>query len=84
MGLIRLLIVAALIWLVWRVLKQVLLGAAKQQDAPPADEQKPQSQKMVRCDWCQVYTPEIQAIRLEQHHFCCEDHRQHWLEKHHD
>ena len=48
------------------------------------DEQKPQSQNMVRCDWCQVYTPEIQAIRLEQHHFCCEDHRQHWLEKHHD
>lgn len=83
MGLIRLLIVAALIWLVWRVLRQTLLGGPRQ-DTPPSDEHRPQSQKMVRCAWCQVHTPETQALRLEQHHFCSEDHRQLWLEKHHD
>lgn len=83
MGLIRLLIVAALIWLVWRVLRQTLLGPARQ-NPPPADGQNPTSQKMVRCDWCQVHTPESQALRLEQHHFCSEEHRQRWLEKHHD
>ena len=83
MGIIRLLILAALIWLVWRVVRQTLLGGARQ-NTPPPDEHKPASQKMVRCDWCQVYTPEAQALRLEQHHFCREDHRQRWLEKHHD
>jgi uncharacterized protein len=82
-GLIRLLIVAALIWLVWRVLRQTLSGTARQ-NTPPPGEQPPQSQKMVRCDWCQVHTPESQTVRLEEHHFCSEDHRQQWLEKHHD
>ncbi|MCC1496548.1 PP0621 family protein [Alcanivorax sp. 1008] len=82
MGLIRLLLVAALIWLVWRVVRQTLLGATREGAAP--QDQTPQSQKMVRCDWCQVHTPEAQTVRLEERHFCSEDHRQQWLEKHHD
>ncbi|MDF1629010.1 MAG: PP0621 family protein [Alcanivoracaceae bacterium] len=82
MGLIRLLLVAALIWLVWRVLRQTLLGAPR--EGGKTHNQPPQSQKMVRCDWCQVHTPESQTVRLQEHHFCSEDHRQQWLEKHHD
>ena len=83
MGLIRLLIIAALIWLVWRVLRKTLL-ALPRKETPPPDQQNRQSQKMVRCDWCQVHTPEALALRQQEHRFCSEEHRQQWLEKHHD
>lgn len=79
MGIIRLLILAALIWLVWRILRSTLL-APPQQGNPPASG----TQKMVRCAECGVHTPESLAVRQNEQRFCSEEHRQQWLEKHHD
>jgi uncharacterized protein len=81
MGLVRLLILAALIWLVWRILRNTLLAAPGKN---PANDSRPDSQKMVRCAWCGVHSPEALAVRQENLLFCCEEHRQQWLENKHD
>lgn len=78
MGIIRLLVLAALIWFTWRLAKRLLQGPI----APPAPP--PDNQKMVRCDWCGVHTPQSLSVRQPPHHFCSEEHRQAWLEKHDD
>lgn len=81
MGLMRLLFLAVLVWLVWRVLRQSLL--APKRKAPPSSPAN-DNQKMVRCEWCEVHTPEGLALHQDQHHFCSEEHRQRWLTNHHD
>lgn len=81
MGLMRLLFLAVLVWLVWRILRQTLLSPTRK--IPPASPPN-SNQKMVRCEWCEVHTPEALALRQNKHHFCSEEHRQRWLEKHHD
>jgi uncharacterized protein len=75
MGLIRLLVLAALIWLVWRVAKHAI-ARIQQAPRPPLD-----SQKMVRCAWCDLHIPQTDAIGFRELHFCCDDHRQQWQEK---
>ena len=79
MGIFRLVIIAALIWLVWRILRRTLLAPPQQGNPPPSG-----NQKMVRCAECGVHTPESLAVRQNEQRFCCEDHRQQWLEKNHD
>lgn len=32
--------------------------------------------KMLRCAHCGLHVPENEAIRFEQHSYCCEQHRQ--------
>lgn len=78
MGIIRLLVLAALIWLTWRLVRSLLMAPRAPQTPPDT------SQKMVRCSWCGVHTPEALALRQEPQYFCCEEHRQAWLDKHHD
>jgi uncharacterized protein len=78
MGLIRLAILVALVWLVWRVLRQTLLAPRQ---APPPTDQSPQ--KMVRCAQCDVHVPLRDAVRDGERAFCSEEHRRQWLD-HHD
>ncbi|MFN3712607.1 MAG: PP0621 family protein [Alcanivoracaceae bacterium] len=78
MGLIRLIILAALIWLVWRILRQTLLAPRQ---PPPSADNNPQ--KMVRCAQCDVHVPLSEAVREGERAFCSDEHRRQWLE-HHD
>jgi len=70
--LIKLLLLAAGIWLIYTILKKY--GTSVQQDeqaAPPA----PAQEDMVRCVQCGVHLPVSEAILSRGEHFCCEEHR---------
>lgn len=78
-GLIRLVIIIALVWLVWRLIKKTLAGRgtpARRQDKPGGPE------KMVRCAKCGVHVPEGQAFFHKHLSFCSQEHQQEYLEDH--
>ncbi|RJG15957.1 hypothetical protein D4A39_15920 [Alcanivorax profundi] len=77
MGLIRLLIIAALIYLAWRAAKRLLAGP---QGKPPATPT--QSQNMLKCQQCGVHVPANEAFSHNGKHFCCQDHQRQYLEHH--
>lgn len=80
MGLIRLLIIAALIYVVWRVLKN-LLAAPRQAEAPPPE--RPRQELMRKCAQCGVHVPDHEAFTHNGKHFCSQEHQRVYLE-HHD
>jgi uncharacterized protein len=80
MGLIRLLIIAALIYLVWRVVKG-LLGERRRRD-DQAGGPATLSQKMVKCRQCGVHVPENEAFQHNNMVFCSQDHQRQYLEHH--
>lgn len=80
MGLIRLLIIAALIYIVWRVVKNLLAGRARP-DTPSPD--RPQEQLMRKCAQCGVHVPDRDAFSHNGQHFCSMEHQRQYLE-HHD
>lgn len=73
MGLIRLIILALLVYLVWRLIKTVTARGGK--SVPQNTE------RMLRCAHCGVYVPEHLALPHKDHHFCSPEHRQAWLEQ---
>lgn len=75
-GIIRLVILAALVWLAWRVLRQVLAPSRR---PPPGDDD---AARMLRCETCGVHVPETEAFVARGHAFCSQTHQQQWLEKH--
>ncbi|PHR67097.1 PP0621 family protein [Alcanivorax sp.] len=75
MGLIRLIIIAALIYLAWRVIKRLLAQAR------PTDSGNPQI--MVKCAQCGVHVPTPEAFSHNGLHFCTQEHQRQYLE-HHD
>lgn len=71
MGLFRLIVVAAIVWLVLSLLKRWLA------ETPAADKPEPgRSQPMVKCAQCGLYIPEADAICEGEHCFCSAAHRQ--------
>lgn len=79
MGLIRLIIIAALIYLAWRVIKRLLAQAKP--TGPDHASGKPQI--MVKCAQCGVHVPSAEAFSHNGQHFCSQDHQRQYLE-HHD
>lgn len=71
MGLIRLLVFAAIIYFIYRLVKNALQPTAPRNDAPIA---------MVKCQQCKVLFPQQEAISKNQHHFCSAEHLNQWLE----
>lgn len=83
MGIIRLVLLAAAIWLAWRLIKQAFLSSKPQDgnsDNPSREDSSPEA--MLRCDHCGVHTPSSQVFSVKDHHFCSADHQQLWLEHH--
>ncbi|MBA3979689.1 MAG: hypothetical protein C0462_03720 [Alcanivorax sp.] len=76
MGLIRVLVLALLIYVVWRLIKSV---TSRQRSATPPD-----TQRMLRCAHCGVHVPEHLALPHKDVHFCSSAHREAWLEQHGD
>lgn len=84
MGLIRLIIFIALIWIVWRLVKHTLAsrGISSPGNRPPARARD--GEKMVRCEQCGVHVPEGEAFFHKQLSFCSQEHQQVYLEDHRD
>jgi uncharacterized protein len=75
--LIRLLLLALLVWLGWRWLTQ------RQHPAPP--DTAPSSQPpapMVRCAHCALHLPAADAFHYRDLHFCCQQHQADFLQAH--
>ncbi|MCG8392408.1 MAG: hypothetical protein MI745_04935 [Pseudomonadales bacterium] len=82
MGLIRLLIIAALLYLAWRVGKR-LLEQARQGRNSAQDNSSRGPQAMLKCAQCGVHVPSPEAFSHNGLHFCCQEHQRRYLE-HHD
>ena len=80
MGIIRLLLLLAMLWLAWRLVRNLLPGARtdQSQDTPPSAP--PTESKMIRCEQCGVHIPEQEAFSARGHFFCSLEHQNAWLE----
>ncbi|MGJ3257795.1 MAG: PP0621 family protein [Alcanivorax sp.] len=81
MGLIRLLVIAALIFLAWRVVKNLLSQSSRGNNSTPGNGQD--AQAMLKCDQCGVHVPAPDAFTHNGRHFCSQEHQRLYLE-HHD
>jgi len=70
MGLFRLILLVAVVWLVLGLVRRLRQGPARPPSAAP-----PQSTHMVRCDHCGVYVPEGEAVRAGGQVYCSTAHR---------
>ncbi len=79
-GLLRLVIIALIIWFAWRFIQRWLI---RQQGNPPASAPPPaDGQAMRRCAYCQVHVPEGESTRSRGEYFCSEAHRDAYLREH--
>lgn len=79
MGLIRLLIIAALIYIAWRVFRN-LLSRSQQAGSPITSKQQ---ELMRKCAQCGIHVPDHEAFSHNGKHFCSQEHQRLYLE-HHD
>lgn len=71
MGLVRLLLIIAIVWLVL-VLARRLLDSGRR----IAEQRKPRlTENMVRCERCGLHVPESEAVRRDGHNYCSPAHR---------
>lgn len=70
MGLIRLLLLVAIVWLAYHLYRRWKLGRATPPSAPRA------ASDMVRCRHCGLFLPREQALRDGDHYYCSQAHRQ--------
>lgn len=87
MGLIRLVLIIAAIWLVWRLIKQILLtnNPANPDEKPSGSKAAQGNEKveaMVQCQQCGVHLPQSEALVTQNQHFCSDDHRRQWQINH--
>ncbi|MEY1663096.1 PP0621 family protein [Isoalcanivorax beigongshangi] len=76
MGLFRLLLLALLAWVIWRLFRHY-----QQRKATPPAAAPGHTDTMVRCALCDVHVPSRDALRHQGHHFCSPLHQQRWLER---
>ncbi|MED5387764.1 MAG: PP0621 family protein [Pseudomonadota bacterium] len=79
MGLIRLLIIAGLIYLAWRIARNLLSQAR----SSGSTTQQSDAQPMLKCAHCGVHVPAPDAFSHNGLHFCSQEHQRLYLE-HHD
>ncbi|GAA5111816.1 PP0621 family protein [Alloalcanivorax gelatiniphagus] len=80
MGLIRLLILAAVVYLGWRLARR-LLNASGGASGGGRDA-APRSEKMIKCRQCGVHVPEGESFRHRGLAFCSQEHQRLYLERH--
>lgn len=69
MSLIRLIVIALIVYLVIQIFKR--WAANKKRNASPSmDKQK----NMVKCDVCQLHIPEEDALQRDNKYFCSQAH----------
>ncbi len=72
MNLIRLIGIAILFWLLYRLILALLNKARR-----PAQRPQPMvnGESMVRCEECGVHVPKSEALIYRDKYYCCEEHR---------
>lgn len=70
MGLIRLIIIAILIWLAIRAVRWAIAHYARLPQRPP----RPKVPRMLPCARCGVHVPEHEAIVRDGNVYCSEEH----------
>lgn len=81
MGLIRILIILALAWLCWQLIKTTLRRMG--QLRPPSDNRDEHTgEKMLPCARCGVHVPASEAFQYRNLAFCCQAHQQDYLDDH--
>jgi uncharacterized protein len=68
MNLIRLIAVAVIFWLIYRLIL-TLLNKTRRPEPPPRDG------TMVRCEQCDLHIPQEQALIKDGKTYCSEEHR---------
>ncbi len=78
MNLIRLIAIAALFWLLYRLILS-LLEKARHTDlrrrSTDIDEEPDKGGIMVRCEQCGLHVPKGEALERDGKFYCCEEHR---------
>jgi uncharacterized protein len=70
MGLFRLIILFALIWLAYSIYKRYQASSSNHSN----DHSDVATQKMVMCEVCDVHIPLNEAIEENNHYFCSQEH----------
>ena len=72
MNLIRLIAIAVLFWLLYRLILTLLskAGGSAPRHAPSVE-----ANTMVRCQECGLHVPKCEALEKEGKYYCCEEHR---------
>ncbi len=69
MNLLRVILLAVAIWLIFRIVKRYLNRPSKTSSRIP-----PEPGDMVRCEQCGLHIPKIEAVRDNDHYFCSKQH----------
>lgn len=72
MNLIRLLIIAAIVWLTFRIYRN---WQDKNKIAKKNATKDSQIKNMVQCSKCGVHLPEQEALKSNNLYYCCEEHK---------
>jgi uncharacterized protein len=79
MNLIRILALALIIWLIYRMIKQWLTNKRDRQ--VESRKETPAVGKMVKCEQCGLHIPEQEAVQSQGRHFCSIQHRDQFSSK---
>lgn len=77
MGLVRLLLLALLVYVIWRLIRHSFAG---RRPTPAGD----QAERMLRCAQCGLNVPERESLQREGRSFCSPEHHRAWLERQRD
>lgn len=70
-SIIRLLLILAIAWLAWRLIKGAL--AARRHPTPSKDKTIP-GERIVPCAHCALHIPEREAVMVDGKPYCCPEH----------
>lgn len=79
---IRLLILAALAWFGFRLVRKLMAGPQESQEQPQQPPQAPESEVMQRCAQCGVHLPAGESTQSGGMTFCSEAHRDAYFRDH--
>lgn len=74
MGLIKLLVLIAVVFAALTLWRQFQAKRDSRRSAT-AKAKAAMPKPMVRCSQCRIHLPEDQAVRANQHWYCCAEHR---------
>ena len=77
-GILRLLMIAAIIYLVYVWVRKLL---NKQADVSEVQKTSDNQQVMKKCAYCQVHLPESESTQSQGYFFCSEQHRDLYLQQ---
>lgn len=70
-GLLRLIILALIVWLIIRLYRRLTAGSTTQQTS---DNTTRPVENMVRCETCGTHLPEKIALKKNDHYYCSQAH----------